>query len=339
MIGAAVTGIALLILTNAALAQDEPELREQLRSYPHKLVIESRREGNWDLFLMNADGSGDVNLTRTPDVDELYPQASPDGSRICFLADEGQDSSRSRNLYLINRDGTKRTKIAENVRDPCWSPDGKEIAYLKGSLSRYTRVVYASRGLFLYDVGAGRHRDHPNRKIEHLYTVCWTPDGKWLMATVHGGLGFRHGIIAIEADGERVVDLKLRGCRPDVSPDGKRIAWGHGNYAIGVADLDYSSGVPRAKNVRNIVQSRKPMETYHVDWSPDGRFVAFSYGPRPRRKQLREGSPQHPGCRAEGWNTCVADATRKNRWVRLTADGKSNKEPDWIVTPQTSPDE
>src|SRR5438105_4067859 len=73
------------------------DLLAELRSYPHKIVYETNRDGNWELYLCDADGSHPVNLTRTPDVDELYPKPSPDGSKICFVADEGPPDARIRN--------------------------------------------------------------------------------------------------------------------------------------------------------------------------------------------------------------------------------------------------
>jgi Tol biopolymer transport system component len=59
----------------------------ELRSSPHKILFEAYAEDNWDLFAMNADGSDKRNLTQTPNIHEMYPQASPDGARICFVAD------------------------------------------------------------------------------------------------------------------------------------------------------------------------------------------------------------------------------------------------------------
>ena len=64
-----------------------------LKAIPFKIVYETYRETdgkeNWELFLMNADGSDATNLTRTKDIDELYPHASPDGTKISFVVDEG----------------------------------------------------------------------------------------------------------------------------------------------------------------------------------------------------------------------------------------------------------
>jgi len=332
----------LVILPAAAGEPKQPagasgDLLEELRGYRHKIIFESDRTGNWDLYLVNADGSGPVNLTGTADIDEVYAKASPDGSKICFAADEGKGNSRSRNLYYMNLDGTGRVKFADNAREPCWSSDGKSIAYLKGEYERFTYSDFATRGIFIYDLETGHHREHPNNKrILHLYTLNWSPGGDWFVATVHGGMGFRHGIIALEAGGTGVFDLKLGGCRPDLSPDGKKIAWGHGDFAIGVADLDLSPGAPRATGVRNVVESRDPIETYHCDWSPDGRYLLFSRGPKLKKKNLRGLLPEFPGVEAPDWNICVADATGKNRWVALTTCGKSNKEGDWVAVPEVS---
>jgi Tol biopolymer transport system component len=306
------------------------DVRALLKDYRHKLLTEGNRDGYWDLYLLSADGSSAVNLTKTPDVDEVYPKVSPDGTKVVFCADEGKGDQKVRNLYVMDIDGTKRTKIADNSREPCWSGDGTKIAFLRGEFDKFTYSDFATKGIFTYELANGQIRQHPNKAIEHLYTLNWTPDGKWFIATVHGGMGFKHGILAIEAEGEGVYDLKLSGCRPDVSPDGKQLAWGHGDYAIGVADLDFSSTPPVAKNVRNIVESKDPMETYHVDWSPDGKFVAFSFGPKMKGKSLKGLLPEFPGVEAPGWNATVADASKKNTFVQITSDGKSWKEPDWV---------
>src|SRR5881275_3204563 len=131
----AALGLAVFLLAAATLinsiapahADDKPregsqDLLAELKAYPHKLVYETKRDGNWELYLCNADGSNPVNLTRTPDVDELYPKPSPDGTKICFVADEGKGDAKVRNIYYMNSGGTGRIKVADNGREPCWSP-------------------------------------------------------------------------------------------------------------------------------------------------------------------------------------------------------------------------
>jgi Tol biopolymer transport system component len=144
-------------------AEPEPKSGPLLNLYPmnpaaipFKIVYETLRETdgkeNWELYLINADGSDPVNLTKTADVDELYPHASPDGTKVCFVADEGTGRDKARNVYYMNLDGTGRVKVADDARQPCWGPDSKTIAYLKGEFKRYTITDYATRELIFYDI-------------------------------------------------------------------------------------------------------------------------------------------------------------------------------------------
>jgi Tol biopolymer transport system component len=335
----AAAGAAFLGSTGEARSDEgsqkgSTDLLAELKNYPHKLVYESNRDGNFELYLCNADGSDPVNLTHTPDVDEVYPKPSPDGSKICFVADEGKGDAKVRNIYYMNVDGTGRTRIAENGREPCWSPDGTQIAYLKGEFDKFTYSDFATKGLFIYDLKTGQTREHVNKKLHHLYTLNWSPDGKWFIATVHAGMGYSHTILAIQADGDKVVDLHLEGCRPNISPDGKKVCWGHGDFCAGVADLDYSGPLPKAINVHDVVESQDPVETYHITWSPDMKYITFTRGPKFKFKSLRGLLPEFPGVEAPRWNVCVADAAHKNRWVAVTHDGKSCKQPSWVFVKQ-----
>src|SRR5450432_855097 len=161
---------ATLPFLSEAKAQDkQPEgdasLLAELKTYQHKLVYESNRDGNFELYLCNADGSHPVNLTNTKDIDEVYPKPSPDGTKICFCADEGKGDAKIRNIYYINSDGSKRTKVADNGREPCWSPDGTKIAYMKGEFEKFTYSDTATKGLYIYDLKTGKTRQHVNDKL------------------------------------------------------------------------------------------------------------------------------------------------------------------------------
>lgn len=316
----------------AAQEDDDADLRRTLRDYPHKLLFETDRDGNWELYVMNADGSNPVNLTRTPRIHEVYPKVSPDGRWIAFCADSERDGKRIRDVYRMRIDGSERAKVAENARDPFWRPDGKELGFLPSEYRRFSFATWATRGLRIHSFETGKNRDHPNDELEHLYTPTFSKDGRWILATVHGGMGYGHAILAIAANGTDVYPLRLMGCRADLAPDGRSLTWGLGDYALGIATLDLSGERPRTqyegKAVRN---SYRDGQTYHADWSPDGRFIAYSCGPKARRRSLWASvMPQCPGVEAKGWDVWVADAKGTNVRVRLTRNGRSNKEPDWI---------
>ena len=179
--------------------------------------------------------------------------------KICFVRRRRQRRRQGSQHLLHERDGSGRTKIADNGREPCWSPDGTKIAYMKGEFEKFTYSDAATKGLFIYDLKTGKTREHVNKKLKHLYTLNWSPDGKWFVATVHGG----HGLSATRSSpsrptATRSIDLKLDGCRPNISPDGKKVCWGHGDYCAGVAELDFSGTEPKAVNINERGREQEP---------------------------------------------------------------------------------
>jgi len=318
--------LLILLPANQDVCGSTALSKEKLARLPFRIVYETYRQTggrkNWELFLINADGSNPVNLTRTDDVEEMYPHASPDGTRICFVADEWVEKKKVRNVYYMNVEGTGRVKVANNARQPCWSPNGKTIAYLKGEFGRYTITDYATKELIFYDIETRKHTEHPNKNLHHLYNICWSPDGNWFLATVHGGMGFKHANLAFEADGIKIFDLTkygVTGCRQDCSLDSSRITWGLSDWVLCTASIDLTSSVPGVNGVQQVVKCGKEDEVYHSDFSPDGRYIAFSHGPK---------AQEMVGGKAPGWNICVSDMTGK--WVKVTTDGNHNKEPDWV---------
>jgi hypothetical protein len=336
-LGAVFSLMFVLSAGSGATAAEEklgPGTGIDVKSIPFKIVYESlvKTDGkdNWELIMINADGSNPVNLTKTPDIGEIYPHVSPDGTKICFEGEEGAGSAKVRSVYYMNIDGTNRVKVAHNARQACWGPDSQSIAFLKAEFDRYTIQDYATKGVYFCDLKTGKTTEHPNcAKLYHLYNLCWSPDGKWFLATVHGGMGFKHADLAFPADGMDIFDLtpfRVGGCRPDFSPDGKRMTWGATDWDLCVADIDFSSGKAQVTNVRTVVKCDKEHKVYHTDFSPDGKYIAFSYGP--------EKGNEMGGGLAPTWNLCIGDLTGK--WVQITTDGNHNKEPDWVPVPKTN---
>lgn len=339
---------AALFATAATAADGQAPLRERLSSVPFKIAYESYVNDNWEIFVMRADGSQPVNLTDTPNEHEHYPQVSPDGTKICFSVDQGEGREAVRSLHVMDSDGKNRKKLVDNVREPFWSPDGKVIGFLPQEYPKFNVMDYYTRGMSFYDLITGQIEPHPNStNIYHLYNPCFAPNGKWIVSTVHAGMGFDHAILAIERYGTNIVNLKIPGCRPCLSPDGKQLAWGSGDHDIAVAPIDLEAAQPTVGTWRLRIEDHTN-ETYHVDWSPDNRYLTLSRGPASKGDPTKSGTFQAAceivGVYAPGWNLCAVSAERDGvvdlnhataaEFVMLTTNGLSNKESTWFRPPQ-----
>jgi hypothetical protein len=99
------------------------------------IFFDSNRDGNWDIFVMNADGSDVRNLTNTPDKDEFEAKSSPDGKHIAYVSGKLKNGGvwggrwNAGDLWVADIDGKNPRKIAEKASRPDWSPDGKAVFY------------------------------------------------------------------------------------------------------------------------------------------------------------------------------------------------------------------
>jgi Tol biopolymer transport system component len=103
-----------------------------------RIAFVSNREGNTDIYVMNADGSQQTRLTNNP-ANDTDPTWSPDGQRIAFVSDR----DGIENIYMMNADGTHQVRLTNNPLNtsgdyaPTWSPDGRHIAFVSNRAGRY----------------------------------------------------------------------------------------------------------------------------------------------------------------------------------------------------------
>ncbi|HXF98945.1 MAG TPA: hypothetical protein VNJ46_10075 [Gaiellaceae bacterium] len=106
-----------------------------------KIAFTSNRDGNLEVYVMNADGSGQANLSDNAAAD-LQPAWSPDGSKIAFTSDRDGNLE----VYVMNAaDGSGQANLSQNDAtlnfDPAWSPDGSKIAFTR-SFNASAQQVY-----------------------------------------------------------------------------------------------------------------------------------------------------------------------------------------------------
>jgi uncharacterized delta-60 repeat protein len=143
-----------------------------------KIVFSSTRDGNSEIYAMNADGTAVTRLTTNPAAD-TNPVWSPNHKRIAFT------STRDGNpeLYAMNADGTAVTRLTHsstNDATPAWSPDGTKIAFANGVGSRWD----------IYVVNADGTSKAPTQLTSNPAidaTPAWGPGGKIAFSSTRAG--------------------------------------------------------------------------------------------------------------------------------------------------------
>ena len=127
------------------------------------IAFVSERDGNMEIYVMDADGGNQQRLTNNPDND-WNPSWSPDGKRIVFRSNRdghvhvihGIPTSE---IYVMDADGGNQQRLTENrVYDysPSWSPDGKRIAF--------TSERDGNSEIYVMDADGGNQRNLTNNR-------------------------------------------------------------------------------------------------------------------------------------------------------------------------------
>jgi dipeptidyl aminopeptidase/acylaminoacyl peptidase len=264
-----------------------------------RIAFETNRDGNFEIYSMNADGSDQRNLTHNAAYDTL-PAWSPDGAKIAFTSDR----DGKYDVYVMNADGSDVRRVTSGTaRNSAagWSPDGTKILFDSDELSSGPGGRESDVMVVNVD-GTGVTALTTDPATDEY--GAWSPGGDQIAFT-----STRDGnedVYTMNADGSaqtNITNTNLGYFNPDWSPDGSRIAVDRGSILVMNRD-----GTNRV-NISNPSGS-----DFNPAWSPDGTRIAFD--------TWRDGNSEIYSMGPDGTGR-----------ARLTTDPAADTYPDWQPVP------
>jgi Tol biopolymer transport system component len=209
---------------------------------------------NFEVYVMNADGTQLVRLTNNPGGDG-NPAWSPDGNKIVFSrfsppnCDPVTCSGGVAGLYTMNPDGSSQAPLTTSGTEPAWSPDGQRILYAHydrfvGATTNIYSINADGTGIALVIVGGPDAEDNVEPD--------WAPSGAKFAFTRY---------VTIPSD--------------PFQPPQEGPCFDQGScQEIWTANAD---GTAQARLSASAASGATPMDT-NPAWSPDGTKIAFGGG-------------------------------------------------------------
>ena len=251
-------GTALITPTGTGAPLEAPPAGGQL-------VFASNRDGDYEIYLIDADGGNVRQLTHNTALD-FDPAWSPDGTQIVFASSVDGDPE----ITIMDADGSHVRQITQNAdrdADPAWSPDGEWIAFTSDRDGDFELFLMRPDGSDVRQLTFNEVND---------FSPAWSPDGTQIAYYVKVGDDASSAeLYLLDVDSgasTRLTQNAVLDQWPDWSPDGTRLVF---SSSQGLVDgrralFEYNLRTGRITQLTSGLG--------HDDdavWSPDGRYIAF----------------------------------------------------------------
>jgi len=206
---------------------------------------------------------------------------SPDGKTIVFAGRKVRETIDTMHIWTLPIEGGKPTQLTDapvplTDRFPCWSPDGKAIAFVRSRESENIGKMFTEADIFILPAAGGELRQLTSESDMVAFgSIAWSPDGKLLaylsIDNEWSPAGNTLRVIPAEGEESRIVAKLRREFEVNIelawSPDSRRIALN--DPSIRIVSLDDG-------HVVDIDPHMSTTKIYHLDWSRDGEKLVFS---------------------------------------------------------------
>ena len=273
-----------------------------------RVAFATNRDGNWEIYVMNSDGSNPHNVTNNPGRDS-HPSWSPGGSKIAFQSERDGNWE----IYVMNSDGSEQVRLTDDRgvdQSPTWSPDGTKIAFVSDRGGRHS--------VWTMNSDDGSEPEDVTGSYVNSRWPAWGPRSRTLAyETVQDVRIVRTDDVQLN---EKIVDKNnffdgfFVGWL-DWSPDGKKLALiSNHQERTQFTRLIYTSQLDGFR-FRRLYDNPSGLPYERPTWAPDSNMIVFSV------KDAEDGD----------WDIQVVDFTTKETW-RLTNDTGTPADdtlPDW----------
>lgn len=252
------------------------------------IAFESNRSGNNEIYVMNPDGTIEVNLTKHP-ANDVFPSWSPDGTQILFASDRHQPGNLD--VYIMNVDGTGVTQLTSSPgedRGASFTSDGQSIVF---HTARNRLATGHSFDLYIMDASGENERLlFPNASAGYacgdsttgvvVFNSASDPLGTNPAIGTHPTTGlpiYDFEIFTISITGDistlrQLTSNTVLDSGPKWSPDCSAISWNSldAGGSLDVWRMDADGG-----NKVNLTNAPGDFDAFSA-WSPDGSEIVFS---------------------------------------------------------------